>query len=37
MSIKRFEDIVAWNKGQDLAVEIYEAFKLSKDFGFKDR
>jgi hypothetical protein len=36
MVIKRFEDIIAWQKAQDLAVEIYFAFKDSRDFGFKD-
>ena len=35
--IKRFEDIVAWQKAQGLALEIYSVFKNSKDFGFKDQ
>jgi len=37
MKILRFEDIIAWQKGQDLSVEIYGVFGLSKDFGFKDQ
>lgn len=37
MQIIRFEDIIAWKKGQDLAIEIYGVFKNSKDFGFKDQ
>ena len=37
MQIIKFEDIIAWQKGQDLAVEIYGAFKNSKDYGFKDQ
>ena len=35
--IKKFEDIVAWQKAQRLALEIYSVFKNSKDFGFKDQ
>jgi len=37
MKIIRFEDIVAWQKAQDLAVEIYAIFRNSKDCGFKDQ
>ena len=37
MKILRFEDIIAWQKAQDLAVQIYKAFELSRDFGFKDQ
>lgn len=37
MAIQKFEDIIAWQKGQDLAVEIYAVFKDSKDYGFKDQ
>ncbi len=37
MAIQKFEDIVAWNKAQDLAVEIYKTFINSRDFGFKDQ
>ena len=37
MKIKSFEEIVAWQKAQDLAVEIYTTFGKSKDFGFKDQ
>jgi len=37
MKIQRFEDIIAWQKAQDLAVEIYNAFLDSRDFGFKDQ
>jgi len=37
MKIQKFEDIVAWQKAQDLAVEIYSNFKELKDFGFKDQ
>ena len=37
MRFRRFEDIVAWQKAQDLAVEIYDNFGNSKDYGFKDQ
>jgi len=37
MTIKRFEEIIAWQKAQDLAVEIYGLFKDSKDYGFRDQ
>ena len=37
MAIQKFEDIIAWQKAQDLAVEIYSVFRTSKDFGFRDQ
>lgn len=37
MKIQKFEDIIAWQKAQDLAVIIYKSFEKSKDFGFKDQ
>ena len=37
MKIQRFEDIIAWQKAQDLAVTIYNLFKDSRDFGFRDQ
>lgn len=37
MAIQRFEDIIAWQKAQDLAVSIYKLFRQSKDFGFRDQ
>lgn len=35
MKILKFEDIIAWQKAQDIAVDIYGLFASSKDFGFK--
>jgi hypothetical protein len=32
MKIHRFEDITAWQKAQDLAVDIYAVFGNLKDF-----
>ena len=37
MGIQRFEDIIAWQKAQEYAVEIYKIFFSLKDFGFKDQ
>ena len=37
MGISRFEDIVAWQKAQHLAVKVYKLFRDSRDFGFKDQ
>lgn len=37
MKIQKFEDIIAWQKGQDIAVNVYSAFRELRDFGFKDQ
>jgi len=37
MQIKKFEDIIDWQKAQDLAFNIYSKFNTIKDFGFKDK
>ncbi|MDR3227116.1 MAG: four helix bundle protein [Prevotellaceae bacterium] len=37
MKIQKFEDIIAWQKAQNLAVDIYQHFDKIKDFGFKDQ
>jgi four helix bundle protein len=37
MAIQKFEDIVAWQKAQDLAVEIYSLFRELKDYKFRDQ
>jgi four helix bundle protein len=37
MTINQFEEIIAWQKSQDLAVNIYSIFRNSKDFGFRDQ
>lgn len=36
-NIKKFEDILAWQKGQKLAQNIYKLFKTNKDYSFKDQ
>ena len=35
--IEKFEDIVAWQKGKNLAVIVYLSFKQCRDFAFKDQ
>jgi four helix bundle protein len=37
MKIQKFEDLIAWQKAQDLAVTIYQNFSQNKDFSFKDQ
>ncbi len=35
--MKKFEDIIAWKKSQELAISLYKKFKDSRDYGFKDQ
>ncbi|MCP3932204.1 MAG: four helix bundle protein [Bacteroidetes bacterium] len=37
MTIRRFEDIIAWQKAQKLAVEVYMEFGALRYFSFKDQ
>lgn len=37
MKIEKFEDIIAWQKAKILTLEIYQIFKFSKDYSFKDQ
>jgi four helix bundle protein len=37
MAIQKFEDIIAWQKAQELARDIYAACDSLKDFCFKDQ
>ena len=37
MAIKRFEELIAWQKAQDLSVAIYKHFGSNKDFSFRDQ
>ena len=37
MAVKRFEDLIVWQKAQDLAVLVFETYKLNKDYSFKDQ
>ena len=35
--MKKFEDIIAWQKSKVLAVLIYKTFRDNRAFGFKDQ
>ena len=37
MIITKFEDIIAWQKAQELAVMVYAVFDGCKDFSFKNQ
>lgn len=37
MAIKCFEDVVAWQKAQDIAVVIYKEFENNKDRDFRSQ
>ena len=37
MKIKNFEDILSWQKSQELALKIYKVFKDNRDYSFKDQ
>ncbi len=37
MSQYRFEDSIAWQKAQELAILIYQVFREQRDFGFRDQ
>lgn len=35
--MEKFEDLICWQKGKELAITTYEYFRYNKDFGFKDQ
>jgi four helix bundle protein len=37
MAVKKFEDLLVWQKSQDFAVLIYSNFSNLKDYSFKDQ
>ena len=37
MKIEKFEDIIAWQKAGKLSLSVYEKFKDSSDFAFKNQ
>ncbi|MEN8857604.1 MAG: four helix bundle protein [Flavobacteriaceae bacterium] len=37
MSVKKFEDLIVWQKAQYYSVFIYDTFKSNKDFSFSDQ
>ena len=37
MGIERFEEILSWKKGKELSLQVYEVFRFSKDYSFRDQ
>ena len=37
MKFNKFEEIIAWQKAQELALQIYELTKENKYFSFNDQ
>ena len=37
MKITKFEEVLAWQKAQNLATHIYSIFKNSREYSFKDQ
>lgn len=37
MRIQKFEDVIAWQKGRLLYVELKKDFRLSRDYSFNDQ
>ena len=37
MAIKCFEDVIAWQKAQDVAVAVYKEFKNTNDWDFRSQ
>ncbi len=37
MKINKFEDILSWQKSRKLTISIYNIFKDTRDFGFKNQ
>ena len=37
MAFQSFEELKVWQRGKQLAVDVYRAMKESKDFGLKDQ
>jgi four helix bundle protein len=37
LKVQKFEDLIAWQKAQDLCLTVYKTFQDYKDYGFKDQ
>ncbi len=37
MAVQRFEDLIVWQKAQELALTVYQSFGNCNDFGFRDQ
>jgi four helix bundle protein len=36
-TVRRFEELVCWQRGRELTLEVYRTFKSLQDYGFKDQ
>jgi len=36
-TIRKFEDLICWQRSRELVREVYKALKECRDFGFKDQ
>lgn len=36
-TVHRFEDLMVWQAGVELSIEVYEVLKKSRDFGLKNQ
>ncbi len=37
MRVEKFEDLICWQKGQEVALLIYRLFQDSRDFSFRNQ
>lgn len=37
MAIQTFKDLLVWQKARDFSVDVYRAFRETRDFSFKDQ
>lgn len=37
MTTQSFVDLIVWQRGKNLTIEVYKAFQDCKDFSFKDQ
>jgi four helix bundle protein len=37
MTIRSFEDVIAWQQAKELTVLVYASFRQNKDFSFRDQ
>lgn len=37
MAVQKFEELVVWQKSQELAVIVYDEFNNCRDFAFRDQ
>lgn len=37
MKINRFEDILSWQKANELTIQVYKSLRTCKDYSFRDQ